>query len=864
MSFLKKVFKSHQNEPSKPSVPSLTSQGFSVSPQHVHIAQTYANKNDVLRALALKMQQHGFVQGDYLPALQAREAAVSTYLVNGVAIPHGTQEAKQQVVQTGIVVLQIPQGVSWSDTDPPVTLVVGIAAKGDEHLKVLQQLTHVVMDADRVAVLSSTDYAQDIVDALNADTSAGPEPIVTDLAVQASVKVVDLAGMHARPATALATLASQYATARIQVRNGQRVANAKSMAALLTMGAVQGDELKVSAEGDQAQEAVEEIVAAIQGGLDSDDAASHAFYEALDTIQPIANAQCQQRYTGCAAASGIALAPSFVLTQKEAPVVEQMSHRPSEEPNRLQQALVTAHQALQDIAEQMQHTAPQEVAIFHAQQQLLNDETTLAEARALIAQGCTAEWAWQQSMAQQIEALNAVSDERIQARSADMADVSKRVISVLQGVMTQTEFPSSDFILLASDLAPSQTAQLSQTPVRGIATVKGGPNSHMAILARALGLPAIVGIGDDALLTAVDGSTVLLDPQGSQVCLEPDAATQTEARHRIQHWCKLQQQQDANKHEPAETQDGHRIEVVCNIAHPDDAHQVIEQGGEGVGLLRTEFLFEASTTEPSVAEQTDALLSMLADLNERTLVVRTADIGGDKPVSWLPMQPEDNPFLGVRGIRLSFQHEAMFRNQLAAIYLAAKQVSEQGQRCGLHIMFPMIATLEEWRKARDLAEQVRLEQAAPVLPLGIMIEVPSAVLLAEHFAKEVDFFSIGSNDLTQYTLAMDRLHPQLAVQADSFNPALLRMIDMTVNAANRYGKWVGLCGNMAADPDLACLLIGLGVTELSISPANVAAVKHRIRSVRFDALQEKAQRALQLATAAEVKQLYQTASASPS
>ena len=271
-------------------------------------------------------------------------------------------------------------------------------------------------------------------------------------------------------------------------------------------------------------------------------------------------------------------------------------------------------------------------------------------------------------------------------------------------------------------------------------------------------------------------------------------------------------------------------------------------------------MFEASSEEPSVIEQVNALKEIVATLGSRQLVVRTADIGGDKPVSWLDMPREDNPFLGIRGIRLSFRNEKMFRNQLEAIYRVAHWQEQKNIKSGIHVMFPMIAKLSEWQKARDIAEEIRVSLGAPKLPLGVMIEVPSAAILADHFAKEVDFFSIGSNDMTQYTLAMDRLHPELAAEADSYSPALLRLIAMTVKAAKAHGKWVGVCGNMAADPDLASILVGLGVTELSVSPANVPAVKLLVRSVSYEKLRIKAEKAISLGHSSEIRKLYRNRS----
>jgi phosphocarrier protein FPr len=378
----------------------------------------------------------------------------------------------------------------------------------------------------------------------------------------------------------------------------------------------------------------------------------------------------------------------------------------------------------------------------------------------------------------------------------------------------------------------------------------------MAILARALGIPAVVGLGDGELKQIENGELIIVDPQASSIYVDPDEATQKQGMEWIAQWDQIRKAEGAQKHKAAETQDGRHIDVVCNIAKPEDAQLVFENGGEGVGLLRTEFLFESSAAEPTVEEQCESLKAIAKELGSRQLIVRTADIGGDKPVSWMHIPHEENPFLGMRGIRLSFKYEDMFRRQLEAIYQTALWQQETSGATGIHIMFPMIGRMSEWNRARDIAESVRLKLNAPKLPLGIMIEVPSAVMIADGLAKEVDFFSIGSNDLTQYTLAIDRGHPDLCCEADSYHPALVRMIEMTVKAAQAHGKWVGVCGNAAASPNLATLLVGLGVSELSVSPANVAAVKNIIRAVSYSKLQAKAKKALELESSEAIMELY--------
>lgn len=825
-----------------------------VSPQHILLNAQVTTKDDVLGLISRNLSSLGLVNGDYREALAAREDKVSTYLINGVAIPHGVNEAKEQVIRTGVFIVQAPHGVVWNTKGDVARLIVGIAARGKDHLGLLQRLTNVVMDEKLAEQLATTTSKNDILDALNAKAQTAPEQL-EDYAVAAEAQVVDAQGMHARPASLISEQAAKYTETNIRIRNDQRTATAKSMASLLSMGASLGDVLIISAEGPEAEGAVQVLAEMINRGLDNEEEQDNASYQPLAVLSALTDVQCRLTISGSAASPGITMAPAFRL-QAGKIKYEEDAQDAKEEAKLFSTALTEAAHQLDELIANLQNTAPNEAAILRAQKQLLQDELVLTDSEKFIVNGKTAAWSFHQAIEKQIESLKKVENERLRARIADLIDVRDRVLALMVPAVSAIEYPQTDFILLAKNLTPSQTAGLHGLKVRGICTELGGPNSHMAILARALGIPAVVGLGDGELANIDNGELIIVDPQASSIYVDPDEATQKQGVEWIAQWEQIRKAEGAQKHKAAETLDGRHIDVVCNIAKPEDAKLVLENGGEGVGLLRTEFLFESSSAEPSVEEQCESLKAIIEELGSRQLIVRTADIGGDKPVSWLHIPHEDNPFLGMRGIRLSFKHEDMFRRQLTAIYQTAIWQKETSGSTGLHIMFPMVGRMSEWYKARDIAESVRLQLNAPQLPLGIMIEVPSAVMVAEHLAKEVDFFSIGSNDLTQYTLAIDRGHPDLCCEADSYHPALVRMIEMTVKAAQAHGKWVGVCGNAAANPNLATLLVGLGVSELSVSPANVAAVKNIIRAVRYSKLQEKAQKALQLESSEAILDLY--------
>lgn len=839
--------------PSETPAEAPTKSSLSLEPQQILLKQSLNTKEEVLTLLSDTMQTMGFVAGDYTGALADREAKVSTYLINGVAIPHGTNEAKAQVQKTGLVVVQIPQGVIWNENGDKAHFIVGIAANGDEHLSVLQQLTQVVMDEPKAKHLGTDANVQEIVQALNTNLAAGQTE--EDFSNAAEALVIDEAGLHARPASLISEKAAEFSDCKIRIRCKTVSASAKSMASLLTLGAQKGDTLVVSAEGDQADVAVDTLTAMISAGLDSEDDSESNNYTPLTTLPALTGIVADRALPGKAASPGLALAKQYRLLESKVDVSREADNI-DQEKQHLTAALSEAAEQLDELKIRLQNKAPKEAAIILAQKQLLQDEIILEKTRELIEHRNSAAWSFQQAIQDQIDSLAKVDDERLKARIVDLEDACQRVLAILSGDQSQQGYPDEPFILLARDLTPSQTAGLDSVPIKAICTELGGPNSHMAILARALGIPALVGLGDGAMSELVNDTLAIVDAQGATLYSAPDEAGVKAAEAAIEQWREMRQAEDAQKHEPAQTRDGHHVEVVCNIANPDDSAKILDQGGEGVGLLRTEFLFESAPQEPTVEEQMDALKTIVTNLGDRQIVVRTSDIGGDKPVQWMNMPHEDNPFLGIRGLRLSMQNEDIFRRQLEAIYKAAAwQVKEQGST-GLHIMFPMIAKLSEWQWARDISEQVRKGLNAPELPLGIMIEVPSAVLIAEHFAREVDFFSVGSNDLTQYTLAMDRLHPQLGKEADNYHPAILKMIELTVKAADTHGKWVGVCGNMAADPNVAALLVGLGVKELSVSPSNVAAVKNIIRAVSYDKLKIKAQKALDMGSSEAVMALY--------
>ncbi|HWC11471.1 MAG TPA: phosphoenolpyruvate--protein phosphotransferase, partial [Acidimicrobiales bacterium] len=444
--------------------------------------------------------------------------------------------------------------------------------------------------------------------------------------------------------------------------------------------------------------------------------------------------------------------------------------------------------------------------------------------------------------------LEEVDDPLLAARAVDLGDVGQRVLRFLaEADEDEPQLPDHPVVLVADDLSPSDTAAIDPKRVVGFCTALGGPTSHTAIIARALGIPAIVGTGPAALAPA-DHTPVVLDGSAGTLWHDVDERDVEAARQAQRDIEAVRDEEYRTRYQPAIMSDGHRVEVMANVNRPQEAVAAVEAGAEGVGLMRTEFLFLGRSGPPGEDEQYEAIAGIVEALNGLPLIVRTLDIGGDKNAPYLDLPEEDNSFLGMRGIRLCLDRPHLFLPQLRAIYRA----SMLGP---VSVMFPMIARIEDLDAAMDLGEQARQEVGAAPIDVGIMVEVPSAVLLAAELAKRVQFFSIGTNDLTQYTLAMDRLHPVLAKQTDALHPAVLRLIKQVVDAASAADVWVGVCGGVAGEPEGALILAGLGVRELSVSVPSVAAVKARLRGVTRSKVERLAAQALACSRADDVRAL---------
>ncbi len=620
-------------------------------------------------------------------------------------------------------------------------------------------------------------------------------------------------------------------------------------------------------DGEDEDAALAELQAAVLSGLGegdeapapstsgNDGAATEAVAVSPAGATPALSANSVQAVP---AAPGIAIGPVFQLKRAEIALTDEPAGEPAEEQARLQEAVDKARGQLQRLHQQLLDSdASSEAAIFEVHLELLDDAELLDAVLSRIHKGQGAAKAWQTTIEICSQAIAALKDPLLSARAADLHDIGYRVLRILLGAGEQSFLlPEHPVIVIARDLSPSDTASLDRQRVLGFCTAAGGPTSHTAIIARALSLPAVVSAGM-GVLDLADNTPIILDGEAGTLQLNPPPEAIEQATKASQHWQAIRQAAARQAFQPAVTLDGLRVEVVANIGGLADAEQAVQNGAEGVGLLRTEFLFLGRNEPPSEGEQVEVYSSIARAMKNLPVIIRTLDIGGDKPLPYVQVPPEENPFLGERGIRLCLNRPELFREQLRAILRSA--------RFGhLRIMFPMVADISEWRAARAMVVELCAELEAPQVDLGIMVEVPSAALMADAFAPEIDFFSIGTNDLTQYTLAMDRMHPTLAGKSDGLHPAVLRLIARTVEAAHNAGKWVGVCGELGADPVAVPVLVGLGVDELSVSVPAIPTVKAQIRTLTLPATQSLARRALNCATAAEVRQAVRDAAPVPS
>ena len=642
-------------------------------------------------------------------------------------------------------------------------------------------------------------------------------------------------GLHARPAAELVSLASKY-SGEIEVANvssGAGPASARSLTSIALLQVNTGDQIRIRAWGPEREAALAAIAQLAKDG----------FGEAGPQI---ATSQSQQQKS-VSASPGIAIGPLLYVELFTPAPSSEPPESPQDECRKLREAIARATARL---AEPVPGNTAAD-AIRAAQRAVLDDPVLLQKLEALVASGQSAFTAWTRVCDEVVESYRAMKNEYQRERAADIRDVKQMVLQEIQGSGPSTFLaPRQPCILFTHELLPSEAALCAGSHVLGVIARQGSPTSHAAILLRSAGIPMVTGV--DWIAPSDTAKTVAMDGSSGDVWIDPPQDVLQDLRKRQQQRAERQQHAMATVAEPAVTRDGVPIELMANVASAADAELAARYCADGIGLLRTELLF-SSMAAISEADQISAIRQALGTV-AGPLIVRTLDVGGDKPLPALPCKPEANPFLGVRGLRLTLRNAPFFRQHLRAILQA-------GEGRDLWIMFPMVSTLKEIAQARDLVSKVHAElvergtrHAWPV-KLGCMIEVPSAALLAGTLARELDFFSIGTNDLTQYTLAAERGNAALSDLQDALQPAVLQLIDRVVRGARTMSRHVSICGEAAADPAAAVVFLGLGVRSLSVAPALVPQTKAWVRSLRLSDLIPISEQALQSSDAGEVRSI---------
>ena len=942
--------------------------------QHVRMNQHAVDKAQALQCLVDILVEDQLVKPEYIQGLLGREQQSATYLGQGIAIPHGTPQSRQYILETGVRLAHFPEGVVW-DGENKIYLAVVIAAKSDEHLQVLQILTRALLD-DVSERVKNAELAQQIIELLQAQPPSlalhenliATKVAVSDLddfiwqasqllkqqkmvecgflsqlqpknmihlgedlwSITASQHVLSPAvsiiqaeqaiqyqgqqlgtllciasnpqldmtqfnrlmdiffdpeqlqslsqqkdaqqiaqligaeiipdwvsqrvvlanahGLHARPATQLVNTCKAFqGEIQVSVDGGQFV-SAKSLTKLLSLGCKRGQTLTFIAEPEtDAVAGLASVIAAVQHGLGEE---VEPVQETAIAAQPVPSIVIEEETQavpdqshGIAASAGLAFGPAHVVKPRKFKY-DRFGSSLKAESEKLDIAIRQVKNSIRQFIAQSSIEAIKQ--IFMAHLEMLDDPDLIQSVQRGVQQNLSAAAAWHEHIEAAAKAQESLNDHLLAERAADLRDIGERVLAVLCGAPEITE-PQEPYILVMHDVGPSDVARLNKDRVAGILTAVGGASAHSAIVARALGIPAVVGAGS-AVLNIPNHSVVLIDGDTGEFIVKPEAERIEQAIAERERQRQLRQQAEQHCLEPAITLDQHAIEIAANIGKVQATAQAVEYGAEAIGLLRTELVFMSHNSAPNEAVQEADYRVVFDALACRPLVVRTLDVGGDKPLPYLPIAPEENPFLGLRGIRLTLRQPELLRQQLVALLKAADNRP-------LRIMFPMIGRVEEWREAKAILDEVRAAHPCEHLEVGIMIEVPAAALLSPILAQEVDFFSIGTNDLTQYTMAIDRGHPVLSAEADGLHPSVLLLIDQTVRAAHQHGKWVGICGELAGDPKAVPVLMGLGVDELSMSSTRIPLVKAQIRQLNFADCQQLAQRALACDTATAVRNL---------
>ncbi len=659
--------------------------------------------------------------------------------------------------------------------------------------------------------------------------------------VSDAVVIVNPSGIHARPASILAGLARQF-NCQLQIKKGDKSANARSVSAIMALEVEKDEKVVLVATGIDAKEAIEYILPRLKEGLGED--LSAAAQEQRNFEKGIVTREGQ--LSGIGASRGLAIGKVLKLKNQEYDIPEKGNGAKKEQED-FRNASQTAILQLSSLCDKLKKSGnPERAAIFSAHMELIDDPELIELVDRGIVAGKSAAFAWNKAFTTHATRLESLNNQLLAARANDLKDLGYRVLRILLSIEEQSLNITDKQVIIAEDLTPSNIVSLDKELVVACCTISGGATSHVAILARSMGLPAIVGL-DPAALEIENGTLVVVDGNKGLLTIKPDEDEVASFENAIKIEEKIREEERSHASEIAKTLDGIQVKVVANLGDIGSAQQAIKLGAEGIGLLRSEFLFMNRAVAPDEEEQYEAYLQVAKQMGkDAPIIIRTLDVGGDKPLAYLPIPREDNPFLGERGIRVCLNRPEIFITQLRAILRVAKDYD-------VRVMFPMIADIDEWRQSRKILQQTAESMGVPLIKAGMMIEVPSAALLADCFAAETDFFSIGTNDLSQYVLAMDRGHPKMAGKIDALHPSILRLIDMVAKAANEQGIEISVCGGLASDIEGIVALIGLGVYKLSVDIPVIATVKALVRKLSQKACENIVREAMKRSDADSVR-----------
>ncbi|ALL12269.1 phosphoenolpyruvate--protein phosphotransferase [Caulobacter henricii] len=743
--------------------------------------------------------------------------------------------------------VQVREGQSVKAGDPLIAFDLDFLAQNVRSLMTPIVITN--PDAFQI-VHREQDHAIEIGDTLmELRAIAAPLAVAStaNATIERSLRVPLVHGIHARPAARIAETARRFEAETALIAGGRR-GSARSPVGLLSLAIRHGDEISVVASGVDAEAALAALADLIESGMGEGGPVPLADAPTVRASPaPVAEVQAETWPTdgvfkGVLAAPGLAIGKAVRLSAAEISVRE-AGDGVAIEQTALTEALGTVRSRLETAATKGDKARK---AILVAHLAFLEDPELAAGARGLIDQGKSAGFAWRKAVGGYVEALRGLGDRRLAERVDDLIDLERQVLRALTGEEEGTANLTAGSILLADELLPSQLMGVDPDLIAGFCTARGGPTSHVAILAAAMGIPALVAVGG-AVMTVADGTALILDADSGQLRVAPDAPALEAAQTRLAQRQERKARAKASAHQICVTRDGQRIEVYGNVGSLNDALAATANGAEGSGLLRTEFLFLERDTPPDEDEQARQYQAIASALDGKPLIIRTLDVGGDKAAPYLPIPAEENPALGLRGVRVSLWRPHLLKTQIRAIL----RVRPAGQ---CKIMVPMIASLDELRAVRAVLDEAKRELGiTDRVELGVMIETPAAAVTADLIAAEADFLSIGTNDLTQYVLAMDRGNPELAARIDALHPAVLRMIAQTCAGAARNHRWVGVCGGAASDLPAVPILLGLGVTELSATAAAVPEVKALVRSLDLEACRALAAQVLDLTSPEAVR-----------